>query len=112
MADDFIPTHESIVPAPPKANIKYYDPAKGHIAVAAADSVERDIDGRDGTLLQGSEKTPVAVYNGDAIIEYEEPRHVYAAMRPGDVSAWFKPIIDDSVPKLPKKSSAKSVSDE
>lgn len=103
-------THEAINPTAPKATIVYYDPAKGHIAVGRADIVEKTLDGREGTLLQGEEKTPTAVFAGDAIVEYEDeagkPTHVYAVMRPGDVSAWFRrtgtelrtPALPESTP--------------
>jgi hypothetical protein len=86
----FEPTHQAKQDPPPQVCIKIYDPDVGHIAVASADRVERLTDQRDGTLLQGQEKTPVPVYKGYAIVEYEN--HVYAAMPADDVSAWFEPL--------------------
>lgn len=98
---DFVPTHRARADKPPEAAISLYDPAIGHIAVAPADAVEKLVDGRDGTLLQGSEKTPVPVYKGNAIIDYGS--YIYAAMPAADVKAWFEPIVDSKLPALPER---------
>jgi len=102
-----VATHEAINPNPPKATVVYFDPKIGHIAVGRADAVERNLDGREGTLLQGEEKMPTAVFAGDAIVEYEDdngkPTYVYAVMRPGDVSAWFRRTgVELKTPALPE----------
>lgn len=111
MADDFQATHQAKQDPPPRVRISFYNAARGHVTVASADITERTKDGRDGTLLQGQEKVPTAVYDGDAIVEYEGT-HVCAVMRPGDVSAWFEPIpADPKVPKLPARSRAERVDD-
>lgn len=100
MAEDFIPTHRAKVDPPPEVRVVIYDPERGHIAVAPADRTEREMDGRGGTLLQGQEKTPVAVHKGNAIIEYSG--HIYAVMPADNVSAWFEPI--DNRRALPGRS--------
>lgn len=110
MTEGFIPTHRAKTDRPPEAKIVIYDPAAGHIAVAPADGVEKLIDGRDGTLLQGQEKSPVPVYKGYAIVEYDG--YIYATMPASDVSAWFEQIPGDlKIPALPKKA-GKSLGDE
>ena len=105
MAEEFVATHQAKQDPPPRVRITIYNPKLGHITVAPADTAEREHDGRDGTMMQGQEKQPVAVFEGDAIIEYEGT-HICAVMRPSDVSAWFEPIPGSKLPALPKKTAS------